>query len=54
MKRYEVTFEWPNGDWTWVFILVKDFHEAMLQALILCPATCRVHRVVWMPTKDGE
>ena len=49
MKRYEITFEWPNGDWTWAVVEANDFHQAMLIALDKCPLTCRVHRVVVLP-----
>lgn len=49
MNRYELTFEWPNGDWTWVYRESPDFHDAMLVALRECPKDCRVHKVMPMP-----
>jgi hypothetical protein len=45
MKNYEITFEWPNGDWTWIYAEANDFHQALLVALDKCPLTCRVHNV---------
>jgi hypothetical protein len=48
-QSYEITFEWPNGDWTWTFSDEEDFHGAMLQALKLCPPSCRVAKVVAEP-----
>ena len=46
MKTYEVTFVWPNDDWTWVYTEAKDFHAAMLQAMLACPDMCRVKSVL--------
>lgn len=48
MKNYEITFEWPNGDWTWTYVEANDFHQAMLVALDKCPLTCRVHGVLFL------
>jgi hypothetical protein len=48
MKNYEVTFEWPNGDWTWIYVETEDFHKAMLLALASCPRDCRVHHLQFM------
>src|SRR5580693_7801925 len=45
MNNYEITFEWPNGDWTWIYLEAKDFHEAICRALCECPRECRVHNV---------
>jgi hypothetical protein len=45
MKKYQLTFVWPNGDWTWTDVEAKDFHEAMILALLKLPETCRVQRV---------
>lgn len=45
MKNYELTFVWPNDDWTWTYVEASDFHQAMLMALDKCPLTCRVYGV---------
>jgi hypothetical protein len=42
MQTYQITFEWPNSDWTWTNIEARDFHQSILLALNACPATCRV------------
>jgi hypothetical protein len=47
--EFELTFEWPNGDWTWTYYQARDFHEALLEALKQCPDGCRVHGVVRSP-----
>lgn len=46
MKTYEVTFVWPNDDWTWVYVESEDFHAAMLQAMLVCPRPCRVKSIL--------
>lgn len=48
MKKFEVTFEWPSGDWTWIFIEVSDYHEAILTALVRAADQCRVHNVRYL------
>ena len=48
MKTYEITFVWPNEDWTWIYVEVNDFHQAMFVALDKCPATCRIHHMLLM------
>jgi hypothetical protein len=45
MTLFQITFAWPNDDWTWIDVKASDFHQAMLFALDKCPATCRVQRV---------
>jgi hypothetical protein len=50
MSKYEITFLWPTGDWTWTYEMCKDFHEAMLKALMVCPIECRVLRVEKLPS----
>jgi hypothetical protein len=52
MKNYEVTFEWPNGDWTWIYVEGEDFHKAMLLALASCPRDCRVHHLQFMTAEQ--
>lgn len=52
MKNYEITFEWPNGDWTWIYAQANDFHQAMLIALDKCPLTCRVHGILFMTSEQ--
>jgi hypothetical protein len=49
--EFELTFEWPNGDWTWIYYQARDFHDAMLEALKQCDVGCRVKSVVRSP--DG-
>jgi hypothetical protein len=44
-KKYQITFIWPNEDWTWINRQAADFHQAMLMALDECPAGCRVLRI---------
>lgn len=46
---YEITFLWPNGDWTWIKKDARDFHEALLLGLLACPDGCRVLRIERMP-----
>jgi hypothetical protein len=46
MTRYEITFVWPNDDWTWIYREAKDFHTAMLIALMELPVECRVKSIV--------
>jgi hypothetical protein len=41
MKNYEITFVWPNDDWTWIYVEAVDFHQALLLALQRCPRECR-------------
>jgi hypothetical protein len=52
MKNYEITFEWPNGDWTWIYVEAVDFHQAILWALDRQPATTRVHSIVFMTAEQ--
>src|SRR5580698_3560746 len=33
VKNYEITFEWPNGAWTWIDVEANDYHQAMLIGL---------------------
>lgn len=42
MTLFQITFVWPNDDWTWIDVEAVSFHQAMLIALDKCPATCRV------------
>jgi hypothetical protein len=44
-KTFQITFAWPNDDWTWIDVEANDFHQAMLIALDKCPLTCRVQRI---------
>jgi hypothetical protein len=53
MKNYEITFVWPNDDWTWIYVEVRDFHSAMLRALDACPRGCRVHSILFMTTEQA-
>lgn len=46
MKRFQITFIWPNDDWTWIDIEASDFHQAMLVALDKLPFSCRVHNIM--------
>jgi len=42
LRKYEITFEAPNGDWHWYYIHVKDFHAAIentIQSLKTFPGT---------------
>lgn len=48
VRNYEITFEWPNGDWTWVYETAPDYHDAMALALDKCPLGCRVRSIVLM------
>jgi hypothetical protein len=41
MKNYEITFERPNGDWTWIYAEARDFHHAIIVALEQCPRGCQ-------------
>ena len=52
MKNFEVTFEWPNGDWTWIYVEAKDFHEAICRALCECPRECRIHHLQFMTAEQ--
>ena len=52
MKNFEVTFEWPNGDWTWIYVEAVDFHQALLLALQRCPRECRVHHLQFMTAEQ--
>jgi hypothetical protein len=52
MKNFEVTFEWPNGDWTWIYVEAVDFHQVMLLALANCPRECRVHYLQFMTAEQ--
>lgn len=45
MTLFQITFVWPNDDWTWIDVEAVSFHQAMLIALDKCPATCRVHHI---------
>jgi hypothetical protein len=54
MKHYEITFEWPNGDWTWIDVEANDFHQSMLIALDRCPLTCRVHSIQFFTREQVE
>lgn len=46
MYKFEITFVWPNNDWTWIYREAKDFHAAMLIALIELPDGCRVKSII--------
>lgn len=48
MKNYEITFVWPNEDWTWIYVEAIDFHDAMAMAIQKCPRDCRVHSIQFM------
>jgi hypothetical protein len=48
MKDYQITFEWPNGDWTWLNTRARDYHQIILMALDACPTTCRVRRIEFL------
>lgn len=52
--NYQVTFEWPNGDWTWIDIEAKDFHQAILMALLQCPRECSIKSVVYMTPAQAK
>jgi hypothetical protein len=52
MKNYEVTFEWPNDDWTWIYVEARDFHHAIIVALEQCPRGCLVHGVQFMTAEQ--
>jgi hypothetical protein len=43
--RYQITFAWPNGDWTWINRQASDFHQAIFIALEECPTGCRVRNI---------
>jgi hypothetical protein len=41
MKNYEVTFEWPNDDWTWIYVEARDFHHQTAPRLAVpCSSPC--------------
>jgi len=46
---YELTYEHPNLDWTWQYVVARDFHDAILTALKNAPHACRVKKVEQMP-----
>ena len=52
MKNFEVTFVWPNDDWSWIYVEAVDFHQALLLALQLCPRECRVHHLQFMTAEQ--
>jgi hypothetical protein len=54
MKNYEITFEWQNGDWTWIDVEANDYHQAMLIGLDRCPLTCRVHSIQFFTREQVE
>jgi hypothetical protein len=54
VKNYEITFEWPNGDWTWIDVEANDYHQAMLIGLDRCPLTCRVHSIQFFTREQVE
>lgn len=45
MTLFQITFVWPNDDWTWIDVEANDFHQSMLFALDKCPAGCRVKSI---------
>jgi hypothetical protein len=51
---YELTYQAPNGDWTWDYYEARDFHAALLEALKRCPDGSRVHGVAVMPDNYRE
>ena len=46
--KYQLTFEWQNGDWTWIDVEADDFHQAMLIALDKCPLGGRIHNITYI------
>ena len=52
MTKYQITFVWPNDDWTWIDVEANDFHQAMLIGIDKCPLTCRVKRIE--PEPEGK
>lgn len=54
MRKYELTFLWPNGNSTWREQRARDWHEAMLLALLACPATCRVQSILVIPEDKNQ
>ena len=49
MKTYQITFVWPNGDWTWTDKEANDWHQVMLIALENCLRECRVQWIERLP-----
>lgn len=49
MGTYEITFEWPSGDWTWTVFYASDFHELLEFAISQCPSGARVHHFFLYP-----
>jgi hypothetical protein len=44
-KKFQITFVWPDDDWTWINVEANDFHQAMLIALDKCPTLARVKNI---------
>jgi hypothetical protein len=47
--KFQITFVWPNDDWTWIDVEALDFHQSMLVALDKCPPNCRVKSIERLP-----
>lgn len=54
VKNYEITFVWPNGDWTWIYASAPDFHDVLAIAVDKCPDGARVHGVQFMTPKQVD
>jgi hypothetical protein len=54
MDEFEVTFRWPNDDWTWIYVEAKDFQSAMFKAMEKCPDGCRVKSILPIPSDQRK
>jgi hypothetical protein len=46
---FELTFVYPNGDWTWEYHSADDYHHAITIALMVCPREARIKGIELVP-----
>lgn len=52
MRTYELTVEYPNGDWTWERQEHADFHSACIAGLALAHTKrCKLVSVLYIEPK---
>jgi hypothetical protein len=52
MIKFEITFVWPNGEWTWINVEALDFQDAMGIAISRLPISCRIKSIVKVKAKE--
>lgn len=54
MRYFEITFANHLEDWRWMYLLAKDFHDAMLHALLRTRSGERVHKIEYRTQEEMD